>query len=134
MQPDVDEGRLHAGQDPQHPTFIYVPGDVGIIPAVHVNLDDGAIFEQGDAGLVFSHIDDELLVHRTTLTYGFTGHAASRFRPFQLADPGVAEIGFRDSKNLFEDLGRPHRLTRLAAQGDLDRHGIRLAYIHQNIL
>ena len=38
LQTDVDEGRLHPRQDPQHPPLVNVPGDVGIVTAVDVKL------------------------------------------------------------------------------------------------
>ena len=59
LQPDVDEGRLHAGQDPDHAPLVDVADDALLALSLEVELVDGAALYQRDAGLCSRCIDDE---------------------------------------------------------------------------
>ena len=88
LEADVDEGRLHAGQDLRDAALVDVADDPALPLPLDEDLADEIVLEDRDACLVVVGADDHLLVHR-----GHSGrrrgaadqaaarprHAASRF-------------------------------------------------------
>ena len=52
LEADVDEGRLHAGQDLRDPPLVDVADDAALILALDEDLDDLVVLENGDARIV----------------------------------------------------------------------------------
>ncbi len=60
LQPDVDEGGVHAGQYVLHPAFVDVPHQRPASGPLHVQLDRPAFFQQRHSGLEGVARDHEL--------------------------------------------------------------------------
>ena len=63
LEPEVDEGRLHAGQDLRDAPFVDVADDGAVPRALDPELDDLPFVEHGDARFVFRSVDDDLARH-----------------------------------------------------------------------
>ena len=63
LEPDVDERRLHPGEDLRDPPLVDVADDAALILALDEDLDDLVVLENGDARIVRAGGDDHLLVH-----------------------------------------------------------------------
>jgi hypothetical protein len=61
VEPDVDEGRLHAGQHARDLAEVDVADQPALERALHVQLLDGAMLDQGDAGLLGGPVDQDVL-------------------------------------------------------------------------
>ena len=59
VEPEVDEGRLHAGQDLGYAAFVDVPDDRPLSRALDPYLDDLPLIDNSDARLVLGGIDDD---------------------------------------------------------------------------
>ena len=69
FQPDVDERRLHAGQHPDHLALVDVPDD-SLHPApLDVQLRNGAVLDERDAGFVGGGVDYQLVSHANPFLY-----------------------------------------------------------------
>ena len=83
LEPDVDEGGLHAGQDLRDAALVDIADDASLAFPFDEELRDEVVFENGHDGLVAVRGDDHLLVHSLTrsaasgLTSGF-GNACFR--------------------------------------------------------
>src|SRR5262249_57545957 len=63
-QPDIDERRLHAGEDPAHLAQVDVPEGALRGLSLDVQLGDDPVFDEGDARLADVDVDDEeILCH-----------------------------------------------------------------------
>ena len=63
FEPDVDEGRPHAGQDSTHATFVDVPGGGRMLRSLDEELSDLRILEEGYAGFFGRRSDDKFAPH-----------------------------------------------------------------------
>ena len=61
FKPDVDEGRLHAGQHPQHPPHVDVAHEAAVGDALDVQILENAVDQNGDARLTRRAIDEYVL-------------------------------------------------------------------------
>jgi hypothetical protein len=64
LEADVDEGRLHAGQDVRHHPLVDVPDDGPMAAALQVEVGQDPLVDDGDTGLADAGIDDDLTSHR----------------------------------------------------------------------
>src|SRR5262245_60159552 len=88
LEADVDEARLHPGQDTGHAALRDHPRHIAIAFAFDVELGEAAALQQGDPSLASAGIDDDLVRGRgaaATRTLSIGRHAcspalASRFR------------------------------------------------------
>ena len=80
LEPDVDEGRLHPGQDFRDPALVDVADHAALMLALDEDLDDLVVLEDGDPRFVVARGDDHLLVHGTHSTRP-GGRGADRRRP-----------------------------------------------------
>ena len=67
LEPEVDEGRLHPGQDLRHAALVDVADDGAMPRPLHPQLDDLPLIEHGDARLVSRRIDHDLPRHAARL-------------------------------------------------------------------
>ena len=63
LEAEVDERRLHPGQDLRHAPFVDVADDRPMPRALDPELDDLTLVEHGDARLVFGRVDHDLARH-----------------------------------------------------------------------
>lgn len=63
LESDVDEGRLHAGQDAGDPSLHDVADDAFVPLALDVELGELAVLDQGNPGLPALCVDDDLVLH-----------------------------------------------------------------------
>ena len=63
FQTDIHEGGLHPRQHPHHPTLVDVPDDPLDPAPLDVQLRNGAVFDERDAGFVGGGIYDQLVPH-----------------------------------------------------------------------
>ena len=63
LEPEVDEGGLHAGKHLRHAAFVDVADDRAMTRSFDGKLDDLTFVEHGDARLVFRRIDHDLARH-----------------------------------------------------------------------
>ena len=63
LEADVDERRLHAGQDFRDPALVDVADDAAILLALDEQFSELVVLENGDAGFVAVRGDDHFLVH-----------------------------------------------------------------------
>ncbi len=64
---DVDEGRLHPGEDPGHPPLVDVAHDAVVGLALDEDLGHGAILKERDLRLLGSGADDQVSGHGRSL-------------------------------------------------------------------
>ena len=64
---DVDEGRLHPGQDPGHLALIEVPDDPAVGFPLDEDLGDDAVVQERDLGLLGGTAHDEVFGHGRSL-------------------------------------------------------------------
>jgi len=64
FQADVDKGRLHAGQDPDHPAAVDIAHQSLFRRPLDVEFEEIAAVHQGDAVLVGCCVDEDVCVHR----------------------------------------------------------------------
>ena len=74
LEADVDERRLHPGEDLGDPPLVDVADDAALILALDEDLDDLVVLENGDARVVRAGGDDHLLVHGNS-SHGTRLHA-----------------------------------------------------------
>ncbi len=67
LQPEVDEGRLHAGEDLRHAALVDVADDRAMPRPLDPQLDDLSLVEHGDARLVLGGVDDDLARHAAAI-------------------------------------------------------------------
>jgi hypothetical protein len=67
LEPNFHKGGLHAREHTSDPTFIDVAGNVALLGAFNVNLNEGVIFKQGDPRFLGSRIDNNPLSHVAVL-------------------------------------------------------------------
>lgn len=72
LEADVDEGRLHAWQDPRHAPLVQVAGEAHATRPLDEELLQHSVLEQGRAGLARADVDDH-----------FRGHGAWVFHPIR---------------------------------------------------
>ena len=65
LEPDVNERRLHPGQDLRDPALVDVADHAALMLALDEDLDDLVVLEDRDPRLVVAGGDDHLLVHGT---------------------------------------------------------------------
>ena len=58
LQADVDEGRSHARQQPEHPALINIAGGAVAGPALQIELRQTAILHQGHPDIASRHADE----------------------------------------------------------------------------
>jgi len=63
LQPDVNEGGLHAGEDFRDPALVDVANDAALPLALDEDLDDLIVLEDRDPRFEVAGGDDHLLVH-----------------------------------------------------------------------
>ena len=63
LQPEVDEGRLHAGKDLRDAPFVDVADDGAMARPLDPKLDDLPVLEDGDSGLMRIALDEHLETH-----------------------------------------------------------------------
>ena len=66
LEPDVDEGGLHAGQHLRHPALVDVADDAAVPLPFHEDFSHKVVFEDRHNRLVAVGGDDHLLVHSRT--------------------------------------------------------------------
>ena len=76
--PDVDERGLDAGQDRLDPAEVDVTDGAPMVGAVHQQLDQPIVFQDGHAGLPLAPIDQDLALQAVRL--GEDGDPALRLR------------------------------------------------------
>ena len=64
---DVDEGRLHPGQDPGHPPLVDVPRDAPVGLALDEDLRDDPVLKERDLRLLRGGADDQVSGHGRSL-------------------------------------------------------------------
>ena len=67
LEAEVDEGRLHAGQDPGDPALVDAPRDAAVGLALDEELGDDPVLEEGHLRLVGGGVDDEIPGHGEVL-------------------------------------------------------------------
>src|SRR5262249_272563 len=63
-QADVDEGRLHAGEDAFDASLIDVAGEAVGTGALQMHFGERVVLHQRDARLELTHVDQQLFLHR----------------------------------------------------------------------
>ena len=58
LQADVDEGRSHARQQPEHPSLVNIAGGTVTRPALQIELRQTAILHQGHPDIASRHADE----------------------------------------------------------------------------
>ena len=66
VQADVDEGRLHAREHPDHAALVDVADDALVLLTLEIELGDVAVLDERDAGLAAGRVDDEDAAHGGT--------------------------------------------------------------------
>ena len=67
VQTDVDEGGLHSGKDPNHPSLVDVADYPFLVLALQVVLRDRPLFDQRHPGLLTRGVDHQNVRHRKFL-------------------------------------------------------------------
>jgi hypothetical protein len=79
--PDVDEGRLHSGQNPGHLAENDVAEGTSRAGTLNMELRDDSFFDESHARLSQVHIDDEKILGHFGTPFRATGTRARELRP-----------------------------------------------------
>jgi hypothetical protein len=82
VQADVNEGGLHAGQDPHHLTQVDITDKAPLERALHVQLLHSAVLHHGDPAFLGGPIDQNFLRHGDRLDSNFQTGSAQNLRTF----------------------------------------------------
>jgi hypothetical protein len=66
VQPDVDEGGLHARENPDHAPLVDVADDSLVLLTLEIELGDVSLFDERDACLAAGRVDQEDAAHGGT--------------------------------------------------------------------
>ena len=66
VQADVDEGGLHAREDPDHAPLVDVADDSLVLLTLEIELGDVSLLDEGDARLAAGRVDQEDAAHGGT--------------------------------------------------------------------
>ena len=63
LEADIDEGGLHAGEDPHDTAEVDISDDAAAVAPADMQLGEATILDQGDPGLPPGLVDDDLVTH-----------------------------------------------------------------------
>ena len=82
VQADVNEGRLHAGQDPYDLAQVHITDKAALERALDMQLLHGAVFHHGDPAFLGGPIDQNFLRHGDRVDLNFQTGSAQHLRAF----------------------------------------------------
>ena len=117
FKPDIDKSGLHTRQNPLHAPLVDIAGNIGTIFPLNKQFHNGAVFLDGNPGLVFCNIYDHSSIHALFLLFSVPGNPGQRAgADAQLDYPGCFYVTGIEIENGVEYIGRSDHFSGICYQ------------------